>query len=511
MKGEVIFEARHMHKTFGPTIALKDVDFTLHRGEIRGLIGENGSGKSTIMSIASGMQGATSGEMFFKGQPWYPKSMVASQEDGISMILQEANSIPNITVAHNIFAGHEKEFTSHGIFSARKMVAAAQKILDNFGISHIRASDLIDRYSFEDRKLVELVRCVTDKTEILVVDETTTALSLEGREILYKVVHRLADSGKAVVFISHDIDEIFEQCSALTVLRDGDIVGHVDEAEILQYRAAPGSEKGAEILRRVRHMMVGREMGEKYYREDFIPSSMDDVSLELRNVSFGGVKDFSLTLKKGEIVGLGGLSGCGMHEVGRAAFGLERLKKGEVIRNGKSIKSPLDAIRLGVGYISKNRDTEALIMNGSIFDNILLPSLDALSHATYISPKAEKKLVAEQVELLSIKCNSSKDFVNTLSGGNKQKVSFAKWMANQSDVIIMDCPTRGVDVGVKQAMYAIIEEMKASGKAIIMISEELSELVGMADRLIVMKDFKCTKELLRSADLKQTDIIEYMI
>lgn len=508
MENDVIFEVKHMHKTFGPTVALKNVDFTIHRGEIRGLIGENGSGKSTIMSIAAGMQPATSGEMFYKGQPWNPDSMVHAQEAGISMILQEANSISNITVAHNIFAGQEKDFTKYGFFDNAKMVREAQKILDKFGVSHIRAKDSINKYSFEDRKLVELVRCVTDQTEILVVDETTTALSMVGREILYKVVHDLADNNKAVVFISHDIDEIFEQCTDLTVLRDGEIVGTIKSDEM---QLCKDVEKKKTIIKPVRHMMVGREMGEKYYREDYTSSRKEEVALEVKNISFGAIKNFSLTVHKGEIVGFGGLSGCGMHEIGRAIFGLEKTKEGYVIRNGKKIQSPFTAIRQGIGYISKNRDAEALILNGSIGDNISLPSLDALSRYTFISPYREKELVAGQIKALSIKCRNGKQYVNTLSGGNKQKVSFAKWIAKQSDVVVMDCPTRGVDVGVKQAMYQIMEEMKKCGKSIIMISEELSELIGMSDRLIIMKDFKITKEFMRSIDLKQTDIIEFMI
>lgn len=508
MEKEIIFEARHMHKEFGPTIALKDVDFVLRRGEIRGLIGENGSGKSTIMSIASGMQPATSGEMFYKGEPWHPISMVDSQNKGISMILQEANSVPNISVAHNIFAGHEQDFTTHGIFSRKKMVKAAQTILDNFGIEHIKAGDSINKYSFEDRKLVELVRCVTEQTEILVVDETTTALSLKGREILYKVIHRLADNDKAVVFISHDIDEIFEQCNGLTILRDGSIVGTVEREDIERFQ---DSAQRSSIVKPVQHMMVGREMDDKYYREDLTPSCEEAVALVVDDLTFGQIHGFSLEVHKGEIVGIGGLSGCGMHEIGRAVFGLEKIKRGAVMAGEKQIRSPLEAIRAGIGYISKNRDTEALILNGSIGDNIVLPSLDELSHCTFISPKKERELIEEEIKRLSIKCQNSKQYVNALSGGNKQKVSFAKWMAKQSDIIIMDCPTRGVDVGVKQSMYQIMEDMKAAGKSIIMISEELTELIGMSDRLIIMKDFEIVKEFARSADLKQTDVIEYMI
>lgn len=343
MEQEIIFEAKHMRKEFGPTIALKDVHFTLRRGEIRGLVGENGSGKSTIMSIASGMQPATRGEMLYKGAPWKPTSMVQAQDAGISMILQEANTIPGVSVAQNIFAGHEARFSTCGVINMFRMYREAQRLLDSFGISHIRASDAIDRYTFEDRKLVELVRCVTDKTEILVVDETTTALSLEGRRILYDLIHRMADEGKAVVFVSHDMDEILEQCTNLTVLRDGEIIGHLNRGEM----------DAEDAVKRIRYMMVGREIGEKYYREDYDTAHQDEVALEFDHVSFGGIRDFCLKLHKGEIIGMGGLSGCGMHDIGRIGYGLEKLSGGRVLRGGKEIRTPLQAISSGIGYISK--------------------------------------------------------------------------------------------------------------------------------------------------------------
>lgn len=510
MEKEILLEARHMHKAFGSTIALKDVDFRLYRGELRGLVGENGSGKSTIMSIASGMQPASRGEMLYLGMPWNPVNMVEAQKAGISMILQEANTLPDVNVAQNIFAGREKDFSKLGIFQMKKMIEEAQKLLDRFGISHIHAKDSINKYNFEERKLMEIVRCVTDDTQILVVDETTTALSMEGREILYKLIHRMVEEeNKAVVFISHDMDEILEQCNVLTVLRDGEIIGDISCEEMKAAKEDPKIRK--DILKKARYMMVGREIGEKYYRSDYDTSHSSEVALELKNISFGEIKNFSLTLHAGEIVGFGGLSGCGMHEIGRAAFGLEKLKSGEVVRKQKKINDPLAAIQQGIGYISKNRDLEALILEGPIGDNIVLPSLEGLVRRTFIHPKEEKKLADDQIKVFSIKCGNGRQWVNTLSGGNKQKVSFAKWTAKGSDVFIMDCPTRGVDVGVKQSMYALMEEMKKQGKAILMISEELSELVGMADRLIIMKDFKKTKEFKRSPDLKQTDIIEYML
>lgn len=502
MEQDVILKIRHMHKAFGPTIALKDVDMTVHRGEIRGLIGENGSGKSTIMSIASGMQPATSGEMTYLGKPWSPSSMVYAQNQGISMILQEANTIPHVSVAQNLFAGREKEFTNMGMVSMKKMYAAADKLLTDFGIGYIKGKNNIDQYTFEERKLIEIARCVSDQTQILVVDETTTALSHEGRRLLYKLMHKMAEEeNKAVVFVSHDMDEIMEHCSVLTVLRDGDIVGELD-------RKAMDEE---DSRKKIRYLMVGREIGEKYYREDYDSSHGKEVALELKDISFGPIQNFSLKLHEGEIIGMGGLSGCGMHEVGRIAYGIEKPQKGEVVRKGQKIGDTLTAIENGIGYISKDRDKEALILEGSIQDNIVLPSLKSLQKGIFINPSDEKKMSEHEIEAFRIKCGSGKQYVKTLSGGNKQKVSFAKWTAKGSDVIIMDCPTRGVDIGVKQSMYSLIEDMKKSGKAILMISEELSELIGMCDKLLIMKDFKVVKEFERSADLKQTDIIEYMI
>ena len=498
---ETLLEIKKMCKNFGPIVALKDVDLTVRRGEIHGLIGENGSGKSTITSIAAGMQKATSGEMFFKGQPWNPDSMVHAQAKGVSMILQEANTIPNCTVAENLFAGQEDRFSRFGFVNAREMNRAADELLAKFGLEHIRGRDVINRYGFEDRKLVELARAVTDETEILVVDETTTALSFEGREILYRIMHEMADRGKAIIFISHDMDEILEQCNVLTVLRDGEIRGTLNREQM----TAPGA------VSEIRKLMVGRDIGDKFYRSDYDSTHGGEVVLSFEHVNTALIKDFNLELHAGEIVGLGGLSGCGMHEIGRLAFGVGDIDSGHVKLRGEDIRDSVDAVGRGIGYISKNRDQEAVILEGPIGVNIVQPSLRDLGKKLVIRPSAEKKMAREQVDLLAIKCTDEKQWVNTLSGGNKQKVSFAKWIAKGSNVVIMDCPTRGVDIGVKQAMYQLITDMKNAGKAILMISEELAELIGMADRMIIMKDFKAVKEFTRSPQLTETDIIEYMI
>jgi ribose transport system ATP-binding protein len=273
------------------------------------------------------------------------------------------------------------------------------------------------------------------------------------------------------------------------VLRDGAITGHFSRQQLDE----------PDVAKQIRFYMVGRDIGDAYYRDDYDSSCGREEELTMHSITCGSITDFNLTLHKGEIVGIGGLSGCGMHEAGRAAFGLERLKAGTVSRCGKAITSPQQAIASGIGYISKNRDTEALILQGSIGDNIALPSLPFLSHLSFISPHREKSLINTEIERFAIKCTGGRQWVNTLSGGNKQKVSFAKWTAKDCDVFIMDCPTRGVDVGVKQSMYAFIAEMKKQGKAILIISEEMAELIGMCDRIEIMKDFKISHEFKRSA------------
>ncbi len=508
MKQPAIVQIRKMNKNFGPTVALKNVDLDFYPGEIRGLIGENGSGKSTVTSIMAGMQKPTSGSMIYDGKEWKPESMAYAQRNGISMILQEANTISGCTVAENIFAGDLASFSKFGIVNTKAMNRAAQKRLDGFGLSRIKAADIIDKYNFEDRKLIEIVRCVVAETKVFVVDETSTALSVDGRKILYDIIRRLAIAGKSVVFISHDMDEILEQCTSLTVLRDGNIIGTIEEEELHNIKTESERNK---LVEKIRFMMVGREIGNAYYRTDYDVSHSDEVALEFDNVSVGPIKNFSLKLHKGEILGFGGLSDCGMRLIGRAGFGLEKLSGGRVVRNGRVINNSITAIKSGIGYISKNRDTEALILSADIAENIALPSYNEISKFTFINPFIKAKMVNREVGNYQIKCKTTKQAVNTLSGGNKQKVSFAKWTAKDSDVIIMDCPTRGVDIGVKQAMYGIIADMKKSGKAIILISEELSELIGMADKIIVMKDHAISSEFMRSPDLKETDIIGTMI
>lgn len=494
-----LLRAEKIVKNFGLTRALQGVDFILHPGEIRGLIGENGSGKSTLCSICGGVYGYDSGALFLNGEPYTPLSMVDAQRKGFALILQEAGTISGIKVADNIFIGKEKLFKRGGFINRKAMYAAAENILQKLGIDDINPSSPIDSLNFEDRKLVEIARAMYDDPDILVVDETTTALSQRGRDIVYSLCDRLASEGKGVIFISHDLDEIMEHCTALTVLRDGILIDTLEKE-----RMDPGL---------IRSLMVGREMTGDYYRSDYDPSHSEEVVLDMTDIFDGRLlKGFSLQLHKGEILGIGGLSECGMHEVGRLAFGIEKPLAGHVrFADGTEITRPDVATKRRIGYISKNRDQESLMGTATVAENIVLPSLDDLKKGGLVFSSDERKLVEQQCELLSIKCSGINQSVSNLSGGNKQKVVFGRWIGNKSEILILDCPTRGVDIGVKQAMYQLMYALKKEGKSIILISEELAELIGMSDRILIMKEGSISGEFLRSRDISEQTLIEYMI
>lgn len=495
----VFLKCSQISKSFGLTKALSKVDLEVKRGEIHGLIGENGSGKSTISSIIAGVQPYDSGEMFLNGEPYSPQTMIEAQQKGVAMIVQESGTINRITVAANIFINKEERFRTGPFFDKKKMNAAAKEILEKIGAGDIDPDASINTLNFEERKLVEIARCMHDNPELLIVDETTTAISRRGREIIYDIMRKMAAENKAVLFISHDLEELVAVCTKVTILRDGCLITSLEQGEMNTHN--------------MKMHMIGRTISDNYYRGDFDGSYGEEVVLKAEHVSNGPVlEDFSFELHKGEILGFGGLSECGMHELGRAVFGADNILTGtvEVVGRGM-IRKPSDAIGFRVAYVSKNRDTESIIQNDTIRNNIVLPSIKKLEKKSFISPKAEKKLVSHEIEEMSIKCEDMEQMVNQLSGGNKQKVVFAKWLGNESDIFILDCPTRGIDIGVKVTMYQMIYALKKAGKSVILISEELPELIGMSDRLMILKDGRLAKTFHRSADLKESDIIHYMI
>lgn len=490
---------KHITKTFGSVVALNDVDFSADSGEVHGLIGENGSGKSTITSIYAGMQKKDKGEMFFKGEKWSPASMNDALKKKVGMIVQENGTVPGISVGENIFLG-ELTLINEGLFVDKKeLYNRAQKALDDIGASHIDAKALTASLDFQDRKLVEIAKVMSKKPDVLVVDETTTALSQMGRDIIYGIMEKMKNEGKTVIFISHDLNEIMEKCDRLTVLRDGNIIRTFNHDEF---------EENA-----IKNSMIGRELKGSYYREDKKCSFDDEVVVEADKLNLNDqLLDFSFVLHKGEILGIGGLSHCGMHTLGKVLFGNIKPLSGEFKIYGQKITNEKEAMDLNVGYVAKDRDIESLCLEASIKDNIAIAGLNKFAIKNFfITSKNENRYVNKQIEDLSIKCASPNQYVGALSGGNKQKVAFGKWIGRGSSILILDCPTRGVDIGVKQAMYQLMYRMKMEGNSIILISEEMSELIGMSDRIIVMKDGRNAKELYRSPELSESDVIEYMI
>lgn len=500
MEREPVLRISNITKTFGSTKALTDVSIDFYPGEIRGLIGENGSGKSTVSNVVMGVHKPDSGTMEFKGKEHKPGSMKDAISAHICMVVQEMATINDLTVADNVFLGLESHFSKKGVVNKKQMNAAAKELLEQVSLPNINPAASINTLSFEDRKLVEVARALYSEPDILFVDETTTALSQRGREIMYSVMHRLADNGKTVVCISHDIEELMEHANAVSVMRDGHFVRTVDREEL------------DENL--LKSLMIGREMTEHYYRDDYEGPLTDETVIKCEDLCFEDqVRHVNLELHKGEILGLGGLTDCGMHELGRLMFGLDKPDSGKVVltKENTEVKSPKMAVENKIAYFSKNRDQEALMLNSTIEENICISAMNKLKKGIFIMPGDEKNTAEKSAHDMEVKMSGVKAKVNSLSGGNKQKVVIAKWLTNDSEILLMDCPTRGIDIGVKESIYRLMERLKAEGKAILMISEEMPELIGMSDRIVIMKNGKISGEFKRSPELSEQDIIQHMI
>ena len=497
---EVRLQVQHLNKSFGITKAVQDVSFNINKGEVHALIGENGSGKSTLTNMLTGIYTIDSGTFILDGKEIHPKNQVEANDEGVSIIVQELGTLSGLTVAENIFLGHEDRFVSHGIKNTNAMNREAQGLLDKYGFSRIKASDMVDDYNFEDRKLVEIVKATYFDPKIVVIDETTTALSQEGREELYKHMNRIRAEGNTIIFISHDLPEVLRMSDTITCLRDGVYIDTVKSADVNEDD--------------LKKLMVGREVTGDYYRADYGEKVSDEVVFSVKGVTVPGqIKNVSFDLHRGEILGFGGLSESGMHEVGKACFGASYDRTGSVtLADGTQINDIPTAIKHRMAYTSKDRDNESVVMNQSIGDNICLPSLGSLKGAFGLLSGAKMKSFANKYAAeMSVKMVDTDQFVSDLSGGNKQKVVLARWIGADSDILVLDSPTRGIDIKVKQDIYQLMDRMRKSGKSIIMISEELMELIGMCDRILIMKDGEISGEIGRSADLDENALIAKMV
>ena len=494
---KVLLRATDIDKQFGITHAVDHVSIDFYSHEIHALIGENGSGKSTFTNMLTGIYTLGGGTFALEDKTIFVKNQVSANRLGIAIIVQEMGTLSGLTVAENIFLGEEDPFIHNGVKNTAAMNKKAQDLLDSYGFSRIRANAIIDTYNFEDRKLVEIVKSTYFDPKVLVVDETTTALNHSGRVELFKHMRRLRDLGSCVIFISHDLDEVLEMSDRVSVLRDGEYIDTVNAKDVT-----------TDDLKR---LMVGRELGEHYYRTDYGEKIPDAVAMKVENVSVGNeIHNVSFELHKGEILGIGGLSECGMHEVGKACFGASFDRTGSVtLADGTQINDINTAINHSIAYASKDRDNESLLINDSIMDNITLPSMRDMGKV--LSIKKLHEFADKFAKEMSTKMVNVDQFVSELSGGNKQKVVLARWIGKGSDILILDSPTRGIDIKVKADIYALMDKMRKEGKSILMISEELPELMGMSDRILIMKEGEISGEFLRDPSITDTALIEKMI
>lgn len=500
MGQEAVLSIRNISKNFGATKALTNVSVDFYPGQIHGLIGENGSGKSTVSNVVMGVYQPNSGTMLYKGNSYSPVNMMDAIANHICMVVQEMATINNLSVADNIFLGMEKDFAKGKIINTHQMNDEAKKVLRSVELDDIDPSMSINKLSFEDRKLVEVGRAMYQQPEILIVDETTTALSQRGRNIMYQVMTRLASENKCVILISHDIEELMQYADAVSVLRDGHFVATVQKEELDE-----------NVLK---SLMIGRELGEHYYREDYDVPNHTETVIKVTDLCFEReVRHVNLELRKGEILGIGGLTDSGMHRLGRLMFGIDKPDSGKVhiVEDNTEVKNPKVAVSHKMAYLSKNRDQESLMVNSTIEENIISASLDKVKRGCFLSLAGIRRLAENKAAQMEVKMQEITSQVASLSGGNRQKVVIAKWLANDSDILILDCPTRGIDIGVKASIYRLMERLKAENKAILMISEEMPELMGMSDRILIMKNGEITQSFERNPALTEQDIIKYMI
>ncbi|MBD1921783.1 sugar ABC transporter ATP-binding protein [Microcoleus sp. FACHB-831] len=471
-KTKPVLEMQGIKKTFNSFTALHDVNLTVYPGEVHALMGENGAGKSTLMKILAGAYIADAGEIRIDGQPVRMTDPGQARNLGIAIIYQELNLAPNLTVAENIFMG--SEITKGGTFIDQDgMLRKAAEVLKNLDAS-FEAGDLVSTLSIAEQQQVEIARALKDNSRILVMDEPTAALSDRETEKLFEIVRRLRSEGIAIIYISHRMEEIYALADRVSVIRDGGYIGSLERSEISAERLV--------------EMMVGRPLQDLY--EHKRQTQLGSVVLEVNNLSDGHkVKSASFKLHAGEIVGLAGLVGAGRTEIARLIFGADRKTSGEIKLEGRSlnISTPDDAIKAGIAYVPEDRKDLGLFLEISSGENITMNVLEREAKAGIINSKSLFKIVADAINNLGIRLASPSIRAMDLSGGNQQKLLLARWLAINPKVLLLDEPTRGVDIGAKSEIYRIISDLAANGVAILMISSELPEIVGMSDRVLVMR------------------------
>ncbi|MBN2010774.1 sugar ABC transporter ATP-binding protein [candidate division KSB1 bacterium] len=473
MNNDIVLQMRHISKSFPGVIALDNVDFQLRKGEVHILLGENGAGKSTLVKILSGAYQKTSGDIFFHSTKTEINDPKHAQNLGIGIIYQELNLVSQLSAGENIFLGREPA-NNLGVIDYKKLFGEAQKLIDDLKVD-IDARRLVKDLGVAQQQMVEVAKALSLNAQILIMDEPTSALTDQEIKELFASIRRLKDKGVSIIYISHRLEELFEIGDRVTVLRDGKYVGTHDIQDVTK----------SDLI----SMMVNRELKEQFPKQTF---KIGDEILRLEGVSNQHLHEINFSLHRGEILGIAGLLGSGRTELARAIFGYDNIRNGNIFINGKNeiITSPKKAIKLGIGYLTEDRKSQGLVLNLSVRENICLPNLDNWSKLGVVSSKKENEATQKYISELHIKTPGMHQKTILLSGGNQQKVVMSKWLCSHADILIFDEPTRGIDVGSKVEIYQLMNKLIAEGAAIIMISSELPELLGMSDRILVMHQGK---------------------
>ncbi|MCM3704662.1 MULTISPECIES: sugar ABC transporter ATP-binding protein [Bacillaceae] len=492
MTGQNILQMQNIHKAFGGVIALDNVSFNVKKGSVHALMGENGAGKSTLMKILLGINKPDQGTICIdnKEVTWdKPSDALAA---GISMIHQELNPVPHLSIAENIFLGREPINKRTGFIDYKRMNEETSHLLKELDLQ-VAPTELVANLSVAKIQLIEIAKAISYQAQIVVMDEPTSAISNKEVDKLFQIIQKLKTNGVTVIYISHKMEEVFSICDDVTVLRDGSFIGTESIREI--------------NMNQLVSMMVGRKI------EDVFPQvthNTGEVILKANNLESKGLfQNISFQLKKGEILGFAGLMGAGRTEIMEAIFGLRKLDKGELIYKGKKVifKHPQDAVKNKIILVPEDRKNSGLVLNHSIRQNISLTTIGNYTQKGLIKAKKERSVVERIIEKLRIKVSNMEQSASSLSGGNQQKVVLAKCLLSDPEIIILDEPTRGIDIKAKSEIYKIINELAQQGKGIIMISSEMPEILGLSDRILVLHQGQITGELLKK-DATQEKILQ---
>ncbi|WP_317912494.1 sugar ABC transporter ATP-binding protein [Carnobacterium maltaromaticum] len=473
---------KNIYKAFGTNAVLEGVNFDTHGGEIHALMGENGAGKSTMMNILTGMHKKDQGTILINGKEHSYTNPKEAEEHGVSFIHQEMNTWPQMTVLENLFIGKEMK-NKIGFIRSKEMKTLALKTFKELGITMDLDAD-VQTLSVGQQQMIEIAKALMTDCQVLIMDEPTAALTDREIRMLFKIIQHLKTKEVAIIYISHRMEEIFEISDRITVMRDGMTVDTTLTKET----------NVDDVVRK----MVGREISDYYPKKN---AEIGETVFEVKNLSgTSGFENISFSVKSGEIVGFSGLMGAGRTEIMRGIFGIDPISQGEIILEGKKVqlKNPSTSIKAGVGFLTENRKEEGLVLDFSIKDNISLPSIDEFRVRGLIDTKTEDEFVQLLMKRLTVKAQNEDISAGSLSGGNQQKVVLAKWIGIGPKVLILDEPTRGVDVGAKREIYQLMNELAERGVAIVMVSSDLPEVLGVSDRILVVHEGKIAGELSRT-------------